>query len=42
MGRVERTCSKAVAGELEWARQQLLDQVGPHLCVYKQGGTTGE
>ena len=46
----ERTHSKAAARGLgwarqwlaEWVRQLLADQVVPHLCADKPGGTTGE
>ena len=46
----EKTCSKAAAGRLGWARQQFTDwarwqlaeQAVPHLRADKPRGTTGE
>ena len=38
----ERMCSKAEAGGWGWTRQQLEEQVVPHLHVDKLGETTGE
>ena len=38
----QRTHSKVAAGGRKWVRWQMADRVGPHLCVDKPGGTTGD